>query len=147
MIRRPPRSTLFPYTTLFRSPEQEDRRVRSAAETRRPPHQALRRRNRDDVKHGKREHEQQVPDRESRPRARAHGPKQRAREPGEEAEDRVEQGEAGDVREGELGGGGARRLPGGRAGEDPRGNGDHWVDAGRQTRDESGAEQDRKSVV
>src|SRR2546425_7708605 len=27
MIRRPPRSTLFPYTTLFRSP---DRRVQSA---------------------------------------------------------------------------------------------------------------------
>src|SRR3712207_6992742 len=25
MIRRPPRSTLFPYTTLFRSPEQADR--------------------------------------------------------------------------------------------------------------------------
>src|SRR3712207_8242473 len=25
MIRRPPRSTLFPYTTLFRSPEQEIR--------------------------------------------------------------------------------------------------------------------------
>src|SRR2546430_11825930 len=24
MIRRPPRSTLFPYTTLFRSPEAED---------------------------------------------------------------------------------------------------------------------------
>src|SRR3712207_8691527 len=24
MIRRPPRSTLFPYTTLFRSPEDED---------------------------------------------------------------------------------------------------------------------------
>src|SRR3989442_9857958 len=24
MIRRPPRSTLFPYTTLFRSPLQED---------------------------------------------------------------------------------------------------------------------------
>src|SRR2546427_5759805 len=24
MIRRPPRSTLFPYTTLFRSPEGED---------------------------------------------------------------------------------------------------------------------------
>src|SRR2546422_7592768 len=70
MIRRPPRSTLFPYTTLFRS---------------------------------------QVPDRESRPRARAHGPKQRAREPGEEAEDRVEQGEAGDVGEGEPGGAGARR--------------------------------------
>src|SRR2546429_9372788 len=26
MIRRPPRSTLFPYTTLFRSPHLEDRR-------------------------------------------------------------------------------------------------------------------------
>src|SRR3712207_7552590 len=26
MIRRPPRSTLFPYTTLFRSPPQELRR-------------------------------------------------------------------------------------------------------------------------
>src|SRR3712207_7068941 len=25
MIRRPPRSTLFPYTTLFRSPEQPER--------------------------------------------------------------------------------------------------------------------------
>src|SRR5260221_10752376 len=24
MIRRPPRSTLFPYTTLFRSPDQQD---------------------------------------------------------------------------------------------------------------------------
>src|SRR5438874_4978981 len=28
MIRRPPRSTLFPYTTLFRSGEQVDRRNR-----------------------------------------------------------------------------------------------------------------------
>src|SRR2546430_4082378 len=27
MIRRPPRSTLFPYTTLFRSPELVDREV------------------------------------------------------------------------------------------------------------------------
>src|SRR2546422_4703462 len=27
MIRRPPRSTLFPYTTLFRSAEQDRRRV------------------------------------------------------------------------------------------------------------------------
>src|SRR2546429_8202554 len=26
MIRRPPRSTLFPYTTLFRSPQGSDRR-------------------------------------------------------------------------------------------------------------------------
>src|SRR2546430_11529501 len=28
MIRRPPRSTLFPYTTLFRSPHGPTRRVR-----------------------------------------------------------------------------------------------------------------------
>src|SRR2546429_6138583 len=27
MIRRPPRSTLFPYTTLFRSPQEAARRV------------------------------------------------------------------------------------------------------------------------
>src|SRR2546425_5261586 len=27
MIRRPPRSTLFPYTTLFRSPQQSQLRV------------------------------------------------------------------------------------------------------------------------
>src|SRR5688572_31124353 len=27
MIRRPPRSTLFPYTTLFRSPSDQDRRL------------------------------------------------------------------------------------------------------------------------
>src|SRR3989442_3918274 len=27
MIRRPPRSTLFPYTTLFRSPSQESRTI------------------------------------------------------------------------------------------------------------------------
>src|SRR2546429_2656332 len=31
MIRRPPRSTLFPYTTLFRSPAVLDRQVRDAA--------------------------------------------------------------------------------------------------------------------
>src|SRR2546427_12849395 len=29
MIRRPPRSTLFPYTTLFRSPENQDPRGRA----------------------------------------------------------------------------------------------------------------------
>src|SRR3712207_9484162 len=28
MIRRPPRSTLFPYTTLFRSPQQVGQRAR-----------------------------------------------------------------------------------------------------------------------
>src|SRR5258708_8014652 len=32
MIRRPPRSTLFPYTTLFRSPDQPGRRVRPRPE-------------------------------------------------------------------------------------------------------------------
>src|SRR3989441_5256017 len=46
MIRRPPRSTLFPYTTLFRSPEWETARGRatpaSARRSRRLP--ALRRR-------------------------------------------------------------------------------------------------------
>src|SRR3712207_7182175 len=31
MIRRPPRSTLFPYTTLFRSPERTRARVPCAA--------------------------------------------------------------------------------------------------------------------
>src|SRR5262245_63497417 len=30
MIRRPPRSTLFPYTTLFRSGRRPDRSVRTA---------------------------------------------------------------------------------------------------------------------
>src|SRR5438093_7573232 len=33
MIRRPPRSTLFPYTTLFRSSRPSSRRARA-----RPPH-------------------------------------------------------------------------------------------------------------
>src|SRR2546430_17226163 len=32
MIRRPPRSTLFPYTTLFRSPLEEGRRWLEQAE-------------------------------------------------------------------------------------------------------------------
>src|SRR5260221_13215456 len=32
MIRRPPRSTLFPYTTLFRSGSRADRRTREAWE-------------------------------------------------------------------------------------------------------------------
>src|SRR2546423_6162020 len=31
MIRRPPRSTLFPYTTLFRSPSASKRRVRRSS--------------------------------------------------------------------------------------------------------------------
>src|SRR2546425_7127384 len=33
MIRRPPRSTLFPYTTLFRSPRSPPPRGRAASET------------------------------------------------------------------------------------------------------------------
>src|SRR2546426_10599392 len=32
MIRRPPRSTLFPYTTLFRSPSGQTRYVRQVSE-------------------------------------------------------------------------------------------------------------------
>src|SRR5256885_12077389 len=32
MIRRPPRSTLFPYTTLFRSPHEHDDGARDLAE-------------------------------------------------------------------------------------------------------------------
>src|SRR5258708_33566936 len=32
MIRRPPRSTLFPYTTLFRSPEQKAKYLPKLAE-------------------------------------------------------------------------------------------------------------------
>src|SRR2546430_8989162 len=38
MIRRPPRSTLFPYTTLFRSPNLADLRVRRPS---REPHPRL----------------------------------------------------------------------------------------------------------
>src|SRR2546426_9095392 len=36
MIRRPPRSTLFPYTTLFRSPVERARRASSPPFRRRP---------------------------------------------------------------------------------------------------------------
>src|SRR5260221_9239227 len=38
MIRRPPRSTLFPYTTLFRSPRRRAGRSRRARPGRRPDH-------------------------------------------------------------------------------------------------------------
>src|SRR2546425_7822862 len=46
MIRRPPRSTLFPYTTLFRSldrPHERGRRLdrRAASGARRPPPRVL----------------------------------------------------------------------------------------------------------
>src|SRR5438477_5246375 len=36
MLRRPPRSTLFPYTTLFRSPYEAAPVIRQAAITRHP---------------------------------------------------------------------------------------------------------------
>src|SRR5437870_6789832 len=42
MIRRPPRSTLFPYTTLFRSPARPSRR-RPAVERERGPRRPARR--------------------------------------------------------------------------------------------------------
>src|SRR5260370_5292826 len=46
MIRRPPRSTLFPYTTLFRSRRARSRQTRAVRETRgvRLPPDARRRR-------------------------------------------------------------------------------------------------------
>src|SRR5256885_13086553 len=37
MIRRPPRSTLFPYTTLFRSPSQLHNRTRVTTSPASPP--------------------------------------------------------------------------------------------------------------
>src|SRR3712207_8910716 len=40
MIRRPPRSTLFPYTTLFRSPDQADAPVGACGELERESVQA-----------------------------------------------------------------------------------------------------------
>src|SRR5256885_13099299 len=44
MIRRPPRSTLFPYTTLFRSPATVQRLPRPRIESEeRPAHQCRRR--------------------------------------------------------------------------------------------------------
>src|SRR3712207_7447445 len=38
MIRRPPRSTLFPYTTLFRSEREIEQRLRGARGRLRVPH-------------------------------------------------------------------------------------------------------------
>src|SRR3712207_7164888 len=38
MIRRPPRSTLFPYTTLFRSSREESQRTHGAYRPREPEH-------------------------------------------------------------------------------------------------------------
>src|SRR2546426_9318946 len=38
MIRRPPRSTLFPYTTLFRSATAQDRPRHAGSQAGAPPH-------------------------------------------------------------------------------------------------------------
>src|SRR6266702_7493468 len=40
MIRRPPRSTLFPYTTLFRSAGRGPRRGHAGRDRRVPPHRS-----------------------------------------------------------------------------------------------------------
>src|SRR5687767_15616060 len=45
MLRRPPRSTLFPYTTLFRSGAEERRNHREAARLEPVPRRRPRRRN------------------------------------------------------------------------------------------------------
>src|SRR5260221_5324735 len=54
MIRRPPRSTLFPYTTLFRSPQEPGQEAQRHAERREgdddDPPQAVQRRARQDRK-------------------------------------------------------------------------------------------------
>src|SRR3712207_8275327 len=43
MIRRPPRSTLFPYTTLFRSPQVRGELQAARGDARRPDRHAARR--------------------------------------------------------------------------------------------------------
>src|SRR3712207_4756747 len=66
MIRRPPRSTLFPYTTLFRSPDRRLRQftARAADQPRRPV-----------VRRGPRIHQWHVPRPAARPRAAADRPR------------------------------------------------------------------------
>src|SRR6266853_1013368 len=93
------------------------------------------------VQHGKAKEKQQVPNDQAGPGVRAHGPEQRAREAGEEAEDRVEQREAGGVGEGESGRAGPRRRTRARPRDDSGGDRDHRIDARGQARDESGPEQ------
>src|SRR2546425_3205715 len=60
MIRRPPRSTLFPYTTLFRSVLQPGRRLEDASPSREVPYASLGRR---------RHHARRRPRRHRRPRS------------------------------------------------------------------------------
>src|SRR3989442_6050435 len=67
MIRRPPRSTLFPYTTLFRSPDAEQRAKRAERHAqqhreRDRPALVLRRQHQEDHHEAEPEHE---PDRKS----------------------------------------------------------------------------------
>src|SRR3712207_8754378 len=53
MIRRPPRSTLFPYTTLFRSRRHEDQHVEEAQSRQALRQQPAAHRMQDDVEHGR----------------------------------------------------------------------------------------------
>src|SRR5256885_11647608 len=71
MIRRPPRSTLFPYTTLFRSPRPPPAGRRDRREGRPAPHSRRARR------HGREERD--TPERRGAA-ARRPGPRPRARE-------------------------------------------------------------------
>src|SRR2546430_10193197 len=62
MIRRPPRSTLFPYTTLFRSPPQRGLPGREARQARPPP---LPRAGAEEVSRGSPQSDEQRGDRKS----------------------------------------------------------------------------------
>src|SRR4029077_4012552 len=98
--------------------KKEYRRIRASAQAARPSHETLWGGHGDHIEHGKAENEQEVPDREPGPRTGAHGAEERSRKPGDEAENRVEQCEAGHVREGESCGPGAGLLAHGRTRED-----------------------------
>src|SRR2546427_1308579 len=68
MIRRPPRSTLFPYTTLFRSPVRRDSEVLSAlggVDDQRPARGGRDRRHGRAAVRGDRRHHDVVADRKS----------------------------------------------------------------------------------
>src|SRR2546427_6629139 len=56
MIRRPPRSTLFPYTTLFRSPRGTSRRVPGSGHRRSGPPARATGSSRQAVRHRSEEH-------------------------------------------------------------------------------------------
>src|SRR2546426_141383 len=103
MIRRPPRSTLFPYTTLFRSPQRQPRKRSLAlvAQDHTPPDQTDRKRQRGECY---RQHQEKgIDGAETRehlaPLRPSHGPRQE-RDRDREAED-----------PGPTGGGGGRGRP------------------------------------